>query len=212
MRKNMATMLRKILTLSLMVFCLAGGAFAGPLILSGSAAVNVTSDTAATAKNIAFDNARRQIVRDALSPYADKEQLAAAIKGASASDLANLIASSSIDGEQQSATTYSANITMNLDTLAARRWLGANNVQSWLPEAGGGNQILVVVNLRDWAGDWVLLNRMARGENIELNTRGINGTQMTIEISESARNGFIAAARSSGWQVSNDDGVIKIWK
>lgn len=188
-----------------------GGAYAAPQILTGTAAVNVTSETAAAAKNVAFDNARRQIIASALAPYADGAALGAAIKDAPASSLTNLVASSSIDGEQQSATTYSANITMTLDGMAVRRWLADNNINSWLPDNNAGDQVLVLITLRDRVGDWLQLNQIARGENIELNTRNISGNQMTISIPESGRRMFVAAARSAGWQTS-DDGVLRLWK
>lgn len=204
-------MLKKLLGLFVLMAVVSGGAQAAQMF-SGTAPVNVTSDTAATAKNIALDSARRQIIRESLASYADKTALAALVKSASASELANLIVSSSIDGEQQSATTYSANITMTVDGGAAQKWLAANGVQNWLSDGSGGNQIPVLITLRDRVGDWMALNRMARGENIDLNTRSIGGGQMTVEIPESARAKFVAAARASGWQVSSDDGALRLWK
>ena len=50
--------------------------------LQGVASVNITSDTAANAKNIAFDEARRQIIADALRSYADADALQGVIKNA----------------------------------------------------------------------------------------------------------------------------------
>lgn len=204
-------MLKRAIIVSVMSVLGFGGAYAAPQILTGTAAVNVTSETAAAAKNVAFDNARRQIIASALAPYADGAALGAAIKDAPASSLTNLVASSSIDGEQQSATTYSANITMTLDGMAVRRWLADNNINSWLPDNNAGDQVLVLITLRDRVGDWLQLNQIARGENIELNTRNISGNQMTISIPESGRRMFVAAARSAGWQTS-DDGVLRLWK
>lgn len=151
-------------------------------------------------------------MRDALSPYTDKDALVAALKDASASDLTNLIATSGIDGEQQSATTYSAHITMTLDNAAVRRWLNANNIQSWLPDNTDGDQVMVVVTLRDRVGDWMQLNQIARGENIDLNTRNISGNQLTMSIPESGRRMFVSAARSAGWQATDDGGLLRIWK
>jgi len=205
-------MLKKALIFSV-VSCLAmGAAFAAPRILTGTAVVNVTSDTAAAAKNIAFDNARRQIVRETLAPYADAGALNDAVKGASTGELTNLVAASSIDGEQQSATTYSAKITMTLDGGAVRKWLAANNVNSWLPDGNGGGQTVVLVTLRDRIADWTQLNQIARGENIELNTRNISGNQITLSIPETGRRMFVAAARSAGWQSSEDGGALRMWK
>ncbi|MDE6481967.1 MAG: hypothetical protein K2L25_04070 [Alphaproteobacteria bacterium] len=204
-------MLKRAIIVSVMSVLGFGGAYAAPQILTGTAAVNVTSETAAAAKNVAFDNARRQIIVSALAPYADGAALGAVIKDAPASSLTNLVASSSIDGEQQSATTYSANITMTLDGMAVRRWLADNNINSWLPDNNAGDQVLVLITLRDRVGDWLQLNQIARGENIELNTRNISGNQMTISIPESGRRMFVAVARSAGWQTS-DDGVLRLWK
>ena len=48
--------------------------------LSGVASVNVTSDTAATAKDMAFDEARRQIITDVLGQYSMSEQLESVCK------------------------------------------------------------------------------------------------------------------------------------
>lgn len=205
-------MLRKTLLVSL-ISCLGmANVFAAPQILSATTAVNVTSETAAAAKNIAFDNARRTIVRDALAPYADGLTLVDAIKNASASELTNLIASSSIDGEQQSATTYSANITMTLDNTAVRKWLADNNIGNRLQDSATTGQILIQVTLRDRTADWMQLNQIARGENVEFNVRNIIGSQMTVSVPETNRKMFLAAVRSAGWQVADDGGIIRLWK
>lgn len=185
---------------------------AAPQILSATTAVNITSETAAAAKNIAFDNARSAVVRDALAPYTDNVALADAIKNASASDLTNLVAASSIDGEQQSATTYSANITMTLDNTAVRKWLADNGVNSWLPDGSAGGQVLIQIALRDRTADWMQLNQIARGENVEFNVRNISGNQMTASVPENGRKMFVAAARASGWQMTDDAGAIRMWK
>lgn len=205
-------MLKKALILSVMSIFGVCGANAAPRVLAGTTAVNVTSDTAVVAKNQAFDNARRQIIGSVLAPYTDQVALENAIKGAPTAALTNLVASSSIDGEQQSATTYSANITMTLDNSAVRKWLAENNVKSWLPDNNTGGQVIVFITLRDRIGDWMQLNQIARGENVELNTRTISGNQMTVSIPESGRRMFVAAARSVGWQSSDDGGTLRMWK
>ena len=74
--------------------------------LSGTASVSITSDTSASAKNIAMDEARRRIIVDSLSHYSVPDQLRAAVKDAKSSELTNLIAASEISGERQSDTTY----------------------------------------------------------------------------------------------------------
>lgn len=180
--------------------------------LSGSAAVNITSTTAATAKNIAMDEARRQIILDVLGQYAERPLVAAAIKSADAADLNALIAATGIDGERLSDTTYSANITMTIDAAAARNWMAVNNIQNWLNNGAGGDKILVVVTLSDKMADWMDLNRIARAQNIDLGTRSIMDRNVTVELPASHRAAFASALRDAGWKYTDADGVLRIWK
>lgn len=189
-----------------------GAAHAALPELRGRAAVNVTSDTAATAKNMAFDEARRQIITDTLSQYSVVEQLRAAVHDAKSSDLTNLIASSSIDGEQQSDTTYSANITMSVNPDAARAWMTANNVQNWLGDGTGGDMSVVLITASDKVANWMELNRIARAEKIDFNTKYIMGNQITLEIPAGVRGAFTAAVRNAGWRYADQDGVLRLWK
>ena len=180
--------------------------------LRGVASVNITSDTAANAKNMAFDEARRQIIGDALRQYVDAEALGLAIQDAKNSDLAELIATSSIDGEKLSDTTYSANISMVLDSDAVRAWLQNNGVQHWLPDESKRDVFVVSVQLSDPIADWVQLNQIARNEKIELGTQSIAGDMLTMELPVSVRGNFTIAVREGGWRFANNDGVLRIWK
>lgn len=185
---------------------------AGAVDLSGSAAVNVTSDTAATAKNMALDEARRQIIIDVLSPYSESAQLHVAVKNASSSDLMPLIATSSIDGEQLSDTTYSANISMTVDGVAARRWMTDANVQNWLPTDTSGDKFVVIATLGDRMSGWMDLNRIARAENVDLDTKQIMGPQVMFELPTASRTSFTIALRDAGWRYIDADGALRIWK
>ncbi len=180
--------------------------------LSGTASVNVTSDTAAAAKNMAFDEARRQIISDVLGQYAIPDLLDDAIKNASGADLTNLIASSSIDGEQQSDTTYSANITMTIDANAARIWMTDNNVQNWLTDGKSGDKTVIQVVMSDKLAGWIELNNIARNEDIDLDTKFINGNRVTLEIPASSRSAFTIAIREAGWRYADQNGVLHIIK
>lgn len=180
--------------------------------LQGVASVNVTSDTAVTAKNMAFDEARRQILSDVLRQYADVSAVRGLIKESKMADLANLISSSSIDGEKLSDTTYSANISMVLDADAVRNWLTENSVQNWLPDDKARDVFIVSVNMSDAINNWADLNRIARAENIDLGTKYMTGNTATLEIPTSSRGAFTIAIRESGWRYANQDGVLRIWK
>lgn len=180
--------------------------------LRASAAINITSDTAAAAKNIAMAEARRQIISDVLGQYAERSALNAAMGNADTATLTGLIASTEIDKEQTSDTTYSANITMVLDDVAARAWLVENGVQNWLPDGGDGNKFVVLVNLKNPIANIAELYKIARDENINFDTRYIYGPQMTIEIPVGQRADFTIAIRENGWHYSNVDGALRIWK
>jgi len=189
---------------------LVGGGYAATL--GGRASVNVTSDTATTAKNMAFDEARRQIVFDALRQYVDVNALRDLMKNSKSSDLANLVSASSIDGEQTSDTTYSANITMVLDDAAVRSWLTGAGVQHWVPDGVVRDVFIVSVNMSDAVKNWADLNRIARNENFDLGTKAMTGNTALLELPSSVRGAFTIAIRESGWRYANQDGVLKIWK
>lgn len=180
--------------------------------LQSVASVNITSDTASTAKNMAFNEARRQIITDVLKQYANVEQLDELIKNSSDAQLTELITSSSVDGEQQSDTTYSANITMTVNRDLARNWLTENNVQNWLTDGGTGDVFVVQVVMSDRLAGWMELRRIARAEGINLATQYINGNQITIEVPVANRAEFTIALREAGWQYADQNGVLHILK
>lgn len=189
---------------------LVAGAYAADL--SGVASVSVTSDTAAAAKEMAFDEARRQIILDVLGQYSIPDQLEEVLKNAKSAELMNLIATSSIDSEQQSNTTYSANIHMTIDRDAARNWLTEKEVQNWLTDGKSGDMFIVQAVMTDKLAGWIELNQIARDEGIELATRYINGNQVTIELPVPARNSFTIAIRENGWRYADQNGVLHIIK
>ena len=200
----------KSFVFGLVCLFLVGGGYAATL--GGRASVNVTSDTATTAKNMAFDEARRQIVFDALRQYVDVNALRDLMKNSKSSDLANLVSASSIDGEQTSDTTYSANITMVLDDAAVRSWLTGAGVQHWVPDGVVRDVFIVSVNMSDAVKNWADLNRIARNENFDLGTKAMTGNTALLELPSSVRGAFTIAIRESGWRYANQDGVLKIWK
>lgn len=181
--------------------------------LTDTVSVNITSDTAANAKNMAFDEARRQIITDTLSQYSNVEQLKPAVASATNTELTNMIASSSIAGEKQSNTTYSADITMTVDREAAKNWLTEKNVQNWLTDADNNKDVfLVQVIMSDKIAGWMNLQQLARADGIEIGTKYINGNQVTVEIPSAKRGSFTIAIRENGWRYSNQDGILRIWK
>ena len=180
--------------------------------LYGVANVNVTSDTANAAKNMAMTEARRQIITDVLGQYSDRGALLPALQATDDAKLMGLIATTAIDGEQTSDTTYSANISMTLDLDAARQWLVENEIQNWLPNTADKNYFVVTVNLKDAIADWAELNKIARDEKIDYQTRGINGATVMLDVPVTQRGAFTIAVREGGWHFANMDTGLRIWK
>ncbi len=193
--------------LSLFVMSVAGAAD-----LRGNVSLNITSDTAAAAKNIAMAEARRQIVTDVLGQYSDKDALNLVLGEVDDNALNALIASTEIDDEQASPTTYSANISMTLDADAVRTWLAEKGVQNWLPDADNINRFVVWAELSSPIVNWVELNDIVRRENVDLAIKSINGNRVMIDLPMSSRGTFTIAIRESGWHYANMDGALRIWK
>lgn len=184
----------------------------GAVDLSGSATVSITSDTAANAKNIAFDEARRQIISDVLRQYADATPLTDALKNAKGADLSQLVAQSSISGEKTSDTMYAATISMMLDSNAVRDWLVANGVNNWLPDESVVETFSVIVDMKNPLMDWIQLNQIARNMDLDLGTNFIAGNSARLSLPKSKRGAFTIALRDAGWRYADSDGDLKIWK
>ena len=181
--------------------------------LTGTASVNVTSDTAATAKNMAFDEARRQIILDTLSPYSDTGALRAAVSGEKASGLMPLIASSGITGEKASDTTYSAKITMTVNRRAAKNWLAAHDVQNWLVvEETVSDTFPLVLVLENRVSDWSGVRHVAAAAGIDLNTVAIADGQVLFRVATARRGALTIALRNAGWRYKDKDGTLYISK
>ena len=180
--------------------------------LIGEVSVNQTSDTAANAKTNAINSARRQILSNVLSQYSNKDSLIELIQNTSDEDLMNVISSTSVSNEQMSSTGYSANITMNLENDAVKKWLNSNNVQNWVPLMESGERFTVVMIVSNGIQDWAELKRIARDDNIEIETQNITGKQVVAKMPLSYRTKFTAAVRDAGWKYTDNDGVLQIWK
>ncbi len=180
--------------------------------MTGTVIVNITSDTAAAAKTRAMNQARRQIIGNVLSSYSMTDQLTPALDAAKSSELTPLIASTSIDGEQSSDTTYSANITMTLDRDAARAWLDEKSIQNWLSDGKNRDMFTMNITLSDRVADWADINRIARAENMEPNIVSIVGKSIVATLPAANRTGFTIALRDAGWRTADSDGTLMVSK
>jgi len=179
--------------------------------MTGTASVEKTASTAATAKSLATDDARRQIAITVLSRYSDPKTISTLIKNASDSDMNALVATSSIDNEKTSATAYSANFTMTLDPDAVAKWLRDNNVPNYMSAAdNSGDRATIFFNvsgLKQWTGLKQKLRDSGLDDDLELRT--MQGQNISATIPSARRDGFVNALRSLGWTVTDDNGILR---
>lgn len=181
--------------------------------LTGATSVNVTADTAAAAKNKAFNSARRDVIFRELRNYANAEQLTAALSECSNEELMNIIASSGIDSEKISDTTYSANISFVIDTDAAKSFLDKYSVQNWLPTSNAVVPVETLVNfnvtLLQPLVDWADLNAVARSADVDLATTKIVGNNVSFALNRKDTEKLVGALRTNGWRaLPATDGFI----
>lgn len=201
---------KKLFVAVFSLFCVTGLAFG--VELSATVPVNQTSDTANNAKINATNLARRQILYNVLSQYAQREELNGLIYNTSSDELMNLIASTSVANEQISSDTYSANITMVIDNLAAKKWLDKAGIQNWIPLEETSEKFTVLMVVPNGLADWAELKRITREGKVEIETQTISGNQILAKLPLNYQSKFIAAIRENGWKYTNNGGVLQVWK
>lgn len=180
--------------------------------LTGTVSINQVSDTAAKAKINAMNVARRQIISNVLSQYTENSSFSELIQNVSNDDLINLVSSVSVSNEQMSTNSYSANIVMNLDNLAVKKWLSENNVQNWVPLNESDERFTVVIVVPNGIQDWAELKRITRSANFEMETQSIIGNQIVVKMPLNYRTKFTASVRNNGWKYVDNNGTLQVWK
>lgn len=180
--------------------------------LSGNVAVNQVSDTAANAKNKAMNLARRQILFDVLSQYTSKDYLNEVLQKASDDELLDLVASTSVANEHISSNAYSANVVMNLDNDAVKNWLNNQGVQNWIPSKYSDEKFTAFIVVQNGLVDWAELKRIARDDNIDIETQNITGNQIVAKIPVNYRSKFTVNIHKIGWKYTDNGGILQIWK
>lgn len=161
--------------------------------LSGMAHVDITSDTAANAKNMAMGEARRQIIKDVLSRYADAGAVRGLVSDTKDAQLTNLISTTGIEAERLSATSYSADIKMTLDAAAVTRWLGDNNIVNSLgTDAVDMDTFTTDVHITGGLYEWIGLQSAMRNAKITPQIRRIAGQTITMSVPQNQRAKFSA--------------------
>ena len=180
--------------------------------LSGKAVVNQTSDTASKAKTEAMNIARRQILLQVLSDYADVESLTSLMENVDDADLVPLISASSVSNEQMSVDSYSATITMNLDNDIVKQWLISNEIKNWVPGSETAAKYSLFIVVDNGLSDWAELKRLARETGTDIEIKTILGNQIFAQMPFSLRSNFTLAIRESDWKYSDKNGILQVWK
>ena len=60
--------------------------------------------------------------------------------------------------------------------------------------------------------DWAEIKRVARENNVELETQVIKGNQILVNLPINIRSKFTASIRDLGWRYADNGGVLQIWK
>ena len=186
------------------------GAFATDLI--GAATISQTSETAAKAKIEAMNIARRQILFDVLSNYAEIEGLTELLEKTPDEDLVGFVSAASVSNEHISSETYSATTTMDIDNDIVKKWLTLNEVKNWVPIAETTEMFSMFVVLPNGISDWAELKRITAADNIDINTVAIIGNQIFAKLPLSYRTRFTVAIRDAGWRFADNSGVLQVWR
>ena len=130
----------------------------------------------------------------------------------SSDELMNLISSTSVSNEQISSDTYSANITMVVDNMAAKKWLDRAGIQNWIPLEETSEKFMVLMVVPNGLADWAELKRITREGKVEIETQTISGNQILAKLPLNYQSKFMAAVREMGWKYTNNGGVLQVWK
>lgn len=180
--------------------------------LSGVISVNKTAETASDAKNDAMNEAVRTIINNILSKYSNSEEFSELMQKTSNEELMNIVSSSGVANEQMSTTDYSAQITINIDNDAAKKWLNDNEVQNWVPLLESDEKFTALIVIQNGLVDWAELKRIVRADNFEFETQSITGNQIVVKMPLNYRSKFTVSVREAGWRYTDNDGILHIWK
>lgn len=180
--------------------------------LIGAATISQTSETAAKAKIDAMNIARRQILFDVLSNYAEIEGLTELMDKTPDEDLIGFISAAGVSNEHISSETYSATITMDIDNDIVKKWLTLNEVKNWVPIAETAETFSMFVVLPNGISDWAELKRITAADNVDIDTIAIIGNQIFAKLPLSYRTKFTAAIRDAGWRFADNSGVLQVWR
>ncbi|MCL2749027.1 MAG: hypothetical protein FWE50_03035 [Alphaproteobacteria bacterium] len=163
--------------------------------------VSKTADTAAAAKSMALSSARRDafeaIVGEKI-PISDKE-------------LVNLVESEVIENEKVSATSYTAEIFVEMNRTAVNNWLEKNNIQTiYRAPVVSTDRAAVIFESVGGLNKWTVIEQAARTSGADLRISSISDGKISATMRANAQSAFVAAIRSNGINVSDYNGILTV--
>jgi hypothetical protein len=205
--------MKKLIFLLLIASRLAPQAFAAPN-LSAEMNMDVRAATASAAKKDATESAVRIGAIQILSRYSDRAVVENLIMGADESVLQNLVAATSIEGERQSKTAYSARFSITLDRQAVEKWYESNNVPNFLAAADESRDRSIISIDIGGLADLAELKRIVREDATDYGfvLRSIFRNSATAYVLANKRRRLQNLLASNGWRVWSQDGIVRISK
>jgi len=166
-----------------------------------AALVSKTANTAAAAKSMALSSARRDAFETIVG-----EKIAISDK-----ELASLVESEVIENEKVSATSYTAEIFVELNKTAVASWLEKNNIQTvYRPQAVNTDRVSVVFESVGGLGKWTVIEQAARTSGADLRIVSISDGKISATMRANARSAFAASIRLHGISVSEYNGILTV--
>ena len=81
-----------------------------------------------------------------------------------------------------------------------------------MPDDENANRFVVWAEMSEPIVNWTEINRISRDEKIDVKLKSVQGNQIVFDVPVSVRGAFTIAVREAGWQYSDKDGILRVWK
>lgn len=166
-----------------------------------SVQVEKTAETAAAAKTVAMNEARRSAFSDILSNQISDVQAKNLAEQITDDELVSMIDSISIENEKSDSTSYSADIIVDFDKSALNKWLETHELGTIVdtPVIAGRKPIFLELNSISEFAD---VMRASRETGADLKIINISGNKISANVRENSYESFVSLVRDAGGTIS----------
>lgn len=166
-----------------------------------SVQVEKTAETAAAAKTVAMNEARRSAFSDILSNQISDVQAKNLAEQITDDELVSMIDSISIENEKSDSTSYSADIIVDFDKSALNKWLETHELGTIVdtPVIAGRKPIFLELNSMY---EFAQVMRLSRETGADLKIINISGNKISANIRENSYESFVSLVRDAGGIIS----------